>query len=176
MFHFFVCINLITVFVSCQTREEISTFINDVDTSQPWQQETTEQPLKVDTAYDTTLLWNEVTTKQPLELDTTSDTTLLWNEMTTKQPLELDTNIDTTKSLEEITTEQPLELSTNNGSTQTWEKFTTDETSKERNFTTTTISSANGYLRENRSLRILMISLLIIVYSDFMFFFEKSVF
>jgi len=134
MFHFFVCINLITVFVSCQPTEDISTFINDVDTSQSWQQETTEQPL------------------------------------------ELDTNIDTTQSWEKITTGVPLELSTNNGSTQTWENFTTDETSKERNFTTTTISSANGYLRENRSLRILMISLLIIVYSDFMFFFEKNVF
>ncbi len=119
MFRFFVCINLILLYVSSQ--------------------ETTEQPLELDTNSNTTQSWQQETTEQPLlELSTSTDTTQLWQQETTEQSLELDTNSNTTQLWNETTTEEPLEFSTNNDATQIWENFTTEEVSGESNYTTTT--------------------------------------
>ena len=95
MFRFFVCINLILVYVFCQTTEDNLQFSTDFSETQSWQQET---------GYETTQSWNEATTENPLELTT---------------------NYDTTQLLEQITTEQPMEESTNSDLTQAWGNFTT---------------------------------------------------
>jgi len=125
--------------VSCQETEDTSTFIINFDTSQPWQEETTEQSLlELSTSIDTSQSWQQETTEQPLELNTNSNTTQSWQQETTEQPLELDTNSDTTQLWNETTTEEPLELSTNNDGTQIWENFTTEGVSEESNYTTTT--------------------------------------
>ncbi len=136
MFRFFVCINLILLYVSCQ---ETSTFIIDFDASQTWQEETTEEPLlELSTSIDTSQSSQQETTEQSLELDTNSDASQSSQQETTEQPLELDTNSDTTQLWNETTTEEPLELSTNNDGTQIWGNFTTEGVSEESNYTTTT--------------------------------------
>ena len=140
MFRFFVFINLILVYVYCQTAEVTSTFSSDFDTSQSWQEETTEQSLiESSTNIDRTQSWQGETTEQPLELGTNTDATQSWQEETTEQLLlESSTNIDRTQSWQGETTEQPFELSNNTDATQSWENFTTEGASEESNFTTVT--------------------------------------
>jgi hypothetical protein len=156
MFRLFVCINLILVYVFCQTTEDNLQFNTDFSETQSWQQKTdyettqswndvtTENPLELTTNYDTTQSWNEATTENPLELTTNYDTTQSWNEATTENPLELTTNYDTTQSLEQITTGQPMEESTNGDTTQAWGNFTTTIQQITSTMTTTSIPTCQA--------------------------------
>jgi hypothetical protein len=117
MFRFFVCINLILVHVFCQTTDDISQFNTDFVTSPSWQQDTTEQSLRLDINYDTTQSEHQGITEELLNLST---------------------DTDTSQSGGQITTEEPAETSTDSGATQIWETFTTGQPSEQDNFTTTT--------------------------------------
>jgi hypothetical protein len=96
MFRFFVYINLILVHVFCQTTEDNLQFSTDFLSTQSWQQDTTEESLKLSTNIDV----SQMNTEEPLETSTENMITQIWQDFTTEKTFEQE---NLTATIEQMT-------------------------------------------------------------------------
>jgi hypothetical protein len=91
MFRFFVCINLILIHVFCQTTEDNLQFNTDTETSQLWNEMTTEQPSELNTS--------QLITEEPQETSTQSIITQIWPDFTTEKTIEQENLTETIQQM-----------------------------------------------------------------------------
>ncbi|CAF1282331.1 unnamed protein product [Adineta steineri] len=106
MVRIFIFITVVLVYVSCQQSEDTSTVTIDLNTSQSWYEETTEQSvLELSTNIDVTNSWQQETTEQSsLDLSTDGDnSTESWENSTNVTTQQQTPTISTTTCLPSIT-------------------------------------------------------------------------